>query len=461
MSAQAFTMFRRSQKGRGAHMVACQSAMARDGMPSLSSPRRHCSPRRAAIPCRAIDQGEISMTHHRLSRRALIGSASTLAALPLRARAQNQPIRVGVLGDESSYSADAGGPGSILAARMAAADFGPTLLGRSIEILHADTLNKADIASTTARNWFDQGVDAIIDMPATPVAAAASGVAAEKNKICMITAAASLEFTTKWCKPTTIMWADDTHALAAGAAIPTVRAGGKSWYFITVDFAFGISLENQIRQIVEADGGRILGSSRYQQNNSDFSAQLLAAQASGAQVIGLCSVAGDLVNAIKQASEFGIQRGGKQQLTAFLVYITDINALGAQTVQGLTFSSSFYWNANDSARAFAKRFMAEHKAPPTREQAQVYAGTLHFLKSIAQAGTTETMAVRRAMTALPAAYHGQTAQVRGDGRVLFDVTRYRVKAPAQITIPWDYYEAAGTLPAAEAFLPIEAACSFV
>jgi branched-chain amino acid transport system substrate-binding protein len=400
------------------------------------------------------------MSNHTLTRRAVLAGSATLATTRI-GHAQSNPVRVGVLADENSYSADASGTGSILAAQMAAADFGPTLLGSPIEILHTDTQNKADIASAAARTWFDQGVDAVVDMPATPVAAAAAQVGQDKNKLVMITAAASLEFTTKWCKPTTIMWADDTHALAAGAATPTVKAGGKTWYFITVDFAFGISLEQQITQIVQADGGKILGSSRYQQNNSDFSAQLLAAQSSGAQVIGLCSVAGDLVNAIKQASEFGIQRGGKQQLTAFLVYITDIHALGPKNVQGLTFASSFYWNQNDASRAFAKRFMATHKAAPTREQAQVYAATLHFLKAVAKAGTRDTMAVRKAMSAIPADYFGQTAQVRGDGRVLFDVTRYRVKAPDQIKEAWDYYEAAGTLPAADAFLPQDPSCKFV
>jgi branched-chain amino acid transport system substrate-binding protein len=402
------------------------------------------------------------MTQPALTRRtALASGAAALAgsALIRPARAQGAPVRIGVLTDESSYAASAAGAGSIMAARMAAADFGPTLLGVPIEILHADTQNKADIASTAARTWFDQGVDAIVDMPATPVAAAGTQIAQEKNKFAMICGAASVEFTTKWCKPTTIMWQDDTHAEAAGAAIPAVRAGGKTWYFITVDFAFGISLEQQITQIVEAGGGKVLGSSRYPQNNADFSAQLLQAQASGAQVIGLCSVAGDLVNAIKQATEFGIQR--KQQLTAFLVYITDIHALGPQTVQGLTFASSFYWNQSDSSRAFAKRFFAEQKAMPTREQAMVYASITQLLKSMAKAGTRETMAVRRAMSALPAEYFGNPTRVREDGRVLFDVTRYRVKAPADVHTPWDYYEAAGTLHPDEAFLPMEANCKFV
>jgi branched-chain amino acid transport system substrate-binding protein len=254
------------------------------------------------------------------------------------------------------------------------------------------------------------------------------------------------------------MWQDDTHALAAGAALPAVRSGGKTWYFVTVDSAFGLSLEAQITKIVADGGGHVLGAARYPQNNSDFSAHLLQAHTSGAQVIGFCCVAGDLVNAIKQAREFRIM--AKHQITAFLIYITDIHALGPQTVQGLTFASSFYWNQNEVARGFADRVMAEHQARPGRSQAQVYAATSHFLQCVARAGTRDTMAIRRAMSALPPAYFGHEARVREDGRVLFDVTRYRVRAPADIHLPWDYYEAAGTLHPGEAFLPMDPKCKF-
>jgi branched-chain amino acid transport system substrate-binding protein len=255
------------------------------------------------------------------------------------------------------------------------------------------------------------------------------------------------------------MWQDDTHALAAGGAIPAVRAGGKNWYFITVDSDFGISLEQQITEIVEGGGGKILGATRFPQNNSDFSALLLQAQTSGAQVIGMCAVGNDLVNAIKQAAEFGLTR--KQQLTAFLIYLTDVHAIGPQIVHGLALSSSFYWNQNDESRAFAKRFMERHDTAPTRQHAQVYCSTLHFLKCMAQAGSRDTMAIRRAMSAIPPMYFGNEARVREDGRVLFDVTRYRVKAPADIKASWDYYEAAGTLHPNEAFVPMEAKCKFV
>ena len=408
-------------------------------------------PRRALLAAGAASAAGLSATPH-------FAQAESNGAQGNGAQGGGGPVRIGVLADESSYSADASGAGAFLAARMAAADFGPTVLGLPIEILHADTQNKPDIAGATARQWYDSGVDAITDMPATPVAAAVQQVAAEKSKTVMIAAAASEEFVTKWCHPTSTLWSDDTHALAAGAATPTVRAGGKTWFFITVDFVFGTSLERETTAIVEADGGRVLGSVRYQQNKSDFSGELLQAQASGAQVVGLCSVAGDLVNVIKQASEFGLGRGSKQSLTAFLVYITDIHALSLPVAQGLTFASSFYWDQNDEARAFAKRFMAEHKAPPTREQAQVYTASLHFLKSMAAAGSRDAIAVNKAMRSLPVGYFGRPASVRADGRVLFDVTRYRVKTPDESKGQWDLYAAAGTLPASEAFLPLNRDC---
>jgi branched-chain amino acid transport system substrate-binding protein len=396
-----------------------------------------------------------------LGRRAAIGTALAAATLPIRARAQNSgPIRVGVLGDESSYSADASGPGAFLAARMAAADVGPTVLGLPIQIIHADSQLKPDVAGAIAREWYDGGVDAIVDLPATPVAASVQRVAADKKKTVMITAAAAEEFTSKWCAPTSVMWADDTHALATGAATPTVRAGGKSWFFITVDFAFGTSLEREVGAIVAADGGQVLGSVRYPQNNADFSSMLLQAQASGAQAIGLCSVAGDLVNVIKQAGEFGLQQSGKQSLVAFLVYVTDIHALGLKTAQGLTFSSSFYWDQNDEARSFAKRFMAEHKAAPTREQAQVYAATRHFLTSMAASGSRDPLVVNKAMRDRAPFYFGRSAKIREDGRVLFDITRWKVKAPQDSTSEWDLYQNAGTVTAEEAFLPMNAACKF-
>jgi branched-chain amino acid transport system substrate-binding protein len=391
-----------------------------------------------------------------LPRRTLLATP-LLAALPARAQTQ-PPIRIGVLTDESGPYASSGGAGSIAAARMAAADFGPSVLGLPIEIIHADTQNKPDIAGATARQWYDQGVDAITDLPVTPVALAVQQVAKEKTKTVMITAAAVTEFTSKLCAPISTHWADDTHAMAAGSSQVITKAGGTPWFFITVDFSFGNALQAEATKVIEANGGKVLGTAKFPLGNTDFSSQILQAQTSGAKVIGLASVGGDQVNLIKQLAEFGLQGKTGQTLAGFLVYISDIDALGLDVAQGFRFPTSFYWDQSDGTRAFAKRFFAERKAMPTQNQANIYAATLHFLKSAAKAGTRDALAINKAMRDTPLAYFGQDTTIRADGRVLHDLTLYRVKAPAESKAPWDYLAPIGTIPAADAFLPPNPAC---
>ena len=388
-----------------------------------------------------------------IGRRATIAGLAA-ASLARGARAQGDAVRIGVLTDESGPYADSGGAGSVLAARMAAADFGPAVLGKPIEIVHGDTLNKPDVAGALARKWYDtDGVDVITDLPVTPVALAVQQAAKEKQRGVMITAAAITEFTSKLCSPFSTHWADDTHALTAGTAREVVRAGGESWFFVTVDFSFGRALEAEAKSVIEANGGRVLGSTYFPIGNTDFSSQLIAAQSSGAQIIGLAAVGNDQVNLIKQAGEFGVQAKGQQGLAGFLVYITDIHSLGLKVCQGLTFSSGFYWDQTDASRAFAKRFFAERHAMPTKNQAAIYVASRHFLKAMAKAGTRDALAVGRAMRALPVDYLGHAASVRGDGRVLYDLTLYRVKPPQESKTAWDYYTALASVPAAEAFLP--------
>ena len=401
-----------------------------------------------------------------IGRRAAIGGGALLVAGPFPgatrlARAQQQgagPIRIGVLTDETGPYVDSGGKGSVLAAQMAAADFGASVLGQPIEILHADTRNKPEIAARIARQWYDSGVDAVVDLPVTSVAAAVQQVAREKNKTVMITAAAASEFTAKTCSPVSTHWADDTHALAAGTAAQIVKSGGKSWFFITVDFAFGTALEHDATEVITANGGRVLGSVRYPIGNTDYSSMVLQAQASRAQVIGLASVGNDLDNLVKQAGEFGIQKGGGQTLAGFLIYITDVHALGLDVAGGFTFASGFYWDQSDASRAWAKRFFTAQKAMPTRVQAAVYTASLHFLKGMQQAGTRDAVAVNKAMRASPVNYFGHPASIRADGRVLYDLTVYRVKRPQERRAPWDYYNAIATIPAGQAFLPMNSAC---
>jgi branched-chain amino acid transport system substrate-binding protein len=394
----------------------------------------------------------MTMSLAKIPRRSLLaGTSMLLAAGPA------DPVRIGVLTDENGPYADSGGAGSIAAAQMAAADFGATVLGRPIQIVHADTQNKPDVAAGLARAWYDSGIDAITDLPVTPVALAVQQIAREKGRTVMITASAVSEFTSRFCTPVSSHWADDTHAMATGIG-KLLTQGGGAWFFITVDFSFGAALQAECTKVIEANGGRVLGSAKFPIGNSDFSSQILQAQSSGAAVIGLASVGGDQVNLIKQAAEFGLQNK-TTRLAAFLVYITDIHALGLPVAQGLSFPANFYWDQTPESRAFTTRFQATRHAAPTKNQAAVYAATFHFLKSMAQAGTDDPLAVNKAMRALSVAFFGRPATLRADGRLLCDVTLYRVKTPQKSQGPWDYYEAIGTIPPAEAFLPINPTCN--
>jgi branched-chain amino acid transport system substrate-binding protein len=388
----------------------------------------------------------------------VLGGAALAVTTPLFKAAAAGPVRIGVLTDENGPYTDSGGAGSILAAQMAARDFGATVLGRPIEIVHADTQNKPDVAGSIARAWYDSGVDAIIDLPVTPVAAAVQQIAREKTRTIMITASAISEFTSKNCSPTSSHWADDTHALTIGVAKLMTSPTSRTWFFITVDFSFGAALESLTTRAIEASGGKVLGDVKFPIGTSEFSSQIIAAQSSGASIVGIAAVGGDQVNLIKQTAEFGLRKGGVQ-LAGYLVYITDIHALGLDVAQGLSFPASFYWDQTDESRAFAKRFMTERKAAPTKNQAANYASTLHFLKAMAEAGTDDPIAVNKAMRAMPVAFFGRPATLRADGRLLYDVTLYRVKRPEESHGPWDYYTPVGTLPAAEAFLPINSACA--
>ena len=397
------------------------------------------------------------MAATRLGRRALLAGAAACYARSSRAAAP-EPVTIGVLTDETGPYADSGGPGSIRAAEMAVADFGASVLGRPVRVIHADHQNKPDIAATIARRWYDRdGVDAIVDLPVTAIGLAVQQVAREHGRTVMITAAATADFTRKYCSPTSTHWADDTHALTAGTARAVIQGGGTSWFFITVDHAFGRALQEATTTVVEQAGGRVVGAARHPIGETDFAALLLQAQLSGAKVVGFASVGGDLVNAIKQAHEFGLTGRTGQTLATFLTYITDIHALGLSVAQGLTFAESFYWDQNDESRAWSRRFFADRHAMPSKNHALIYTSTLHFLKGMRAAGSADPLTVNRAMKALPVSYFGRPANIRSDGRVLFDLTLWRVKAPAESFHPWDYLAPVRVIPRAEAFSPVNAA----
>ncbi len=371
----------------------------------------------------------------------------------------DEPIRIGVLTDENGVYADSAGLGSVEAARMAVEDAGGSVLGRPVEILDADTQNKPDIASDIARRWFGADhVTAIVDLPFTSVAKAVQDVARQANRTVMITASAASEFTTRWCSPISTHWADDTHALAVGASQAVIKEEAQNWFFITVDGAFGLSLEREASEAIRRRNGHVVGRGRFPIGTTDFTALLLNAQSSGAQMIGLVSAGNDLVNLVNRASEVGLSQGGTPSLAGFLVYIQDVQSIGLQTAQGLIFTSGFYWDQNEPARQFSRRFFARRRMMPSKNHALVYTAVTHYLRSLKRAGTDEAVAANRAMRAAGFDFFGKPATVRHDGRVLYEEALWRVKSPQESTKPWDDYALVRTIPINEAFLPPSRAC---
>ncbi len=396
--------------------------------------------------------------------------SSTLAAVALTmgagaflvtgagaARAQ-VAVKIGVMSDMSSLYADIGGPGSVEAAKLAVEDFDPTKNGMAVEIVQADHQNKPDVGVGIARQWFDvDHVDAIADVPTSSVALAVAQVVKEKNKVFLISGAASSDLTGKACTPNNVHWTYDTYSLAHGTGGAIVKTGGKTWFFITADYAFGLALERDTSAVVEAAGGKVLGDARAPLNTSDFSSFLLQAQSSKAQVVGLANAGGDTINSIKQAHEFGIVKGG-QRIAGLLVFITDINSLGLDTAQGLTITTGYYWDLNDKTRAFAKRFGERRGGKvPTMVQAGVYSSVLHYLEAVKKVGSAADGAkVVEAMraTTYDDALFGKTV-LREDGTAMHDMYLVEVKKPEESKGPWDYYKILATIPGEEAFRPLK------
>jgi branched-chain amino acid transport system substrate-binding protein len=363
-------------------------------------------------------------------------------------------VRIGVLTDPGA----GGGRGSIVAAQMAAQDFGGTVRDRPIEIISSDEPNKPDVAATLARRWFDlDKVDAIVDLPFTALASAVQTVAREKGRTVMITAAAASDLTAHSCSLTSTHWADDTVALTAGSASAIIEQGGKTWFFIAIDQPIGQALQRDASKLIESHGGKVLGSARQPPGTSDFASLLMQARSSGAEVIALASSGADLAGLIRQAHDFEAAIG-RPQFASFLLDISDVHALGLSIARNLTVASSFYWDRNEPSRAFARRFLEATGTMPTRNHAAVYTAVTHYLKAVNASGGDDAPAVNRAMRQLPVDYFGRPATVRADGRVLYDLTLYRVKTPAESSHPWDYFEPLRTVARQDAFLPMNAAC---
>ena len=392
----------------------------------------------------------------RISSLATAASIALMCATTAQAQVSNDVVRIGIMGDLNGPYAANGGPGSVIAARMAIEDFGGKVLGKPIEVVYADHQNKADIAANKAREWFDKDkVDAILDVAASATSLAVIEVAKQKNKIAVFSGPGSTRITNESCSPTTVHYAYDTFALANGTGKAVVKQGGDTWFFLTADYAFGHSLEKDTTDVLKAEGGKVLGTARHPLNASDMSSFVLQAQSSGAKIIGLANAGGDFISAIKTSAEFGVSKGGKQKLAGLLVFINDIHSLGLQVTQGLLLTEAFYWDQNDESRKWSRRFFERMKKMPNMAQAGVYSSTMHYLKAVKAAGTDETGAVMKKMRETPINdFFAKNGRIREDGRMVHDMYLFEVKTPGESKSPWDYYKLRATIPAAEAFQPL-------
>ena len=389
---------------------------------------------------------------------------ASIAASLVSTAAWAVDVKIGVLNDRSGIYADVAGEGSVIAARMAVEDYKASEKGINVEIVSADHQNKPDVGSNIARQWYDtENVDVIADVPTSSVGLAINEITKEKNKIFLASGPASSDLTGKACSPNTVHWTYDTWSLANGTGSAMVKQGGDSWFFVTADYAFGHALERDTSAVVEKAGGKVLGAVRHPFPGQDFSSFLLQAQSSGAKVIGLANAGGDTINSIKQASEFGITQGG-QSLAALLMFISDVHALSLQTAQGLVLTSAFYWDLNDQTREWSKRFSEKNGGKQaTMVQAGVYASVLHYLKAVDALDDKDSAKVMEWMKANPSEdpLFGK-GEIRADGRHVHDMYLFRVKKPEDSKGDWDYFETLATIPAAEAFRPLnEGGCSLV
>jgi branched-chain amino acid transport system substrate-binding protein len=374
-------------------------------------------------------------------------------------------VKIGVLGDMSSIYADLGGPCSVVATGLAVEDCNPAAKELKVEIISADHQNKPDVGLGIVRTWIDTDkVDVIVDVPNSAIALGVSTIVRERNKVLLVSSSATSDLTGKSCSPNTIHWTYDTWAVANGTANAVVKTGGDSWFFVTADYAFGHALERDTVAVVEKNGGKVLGKVRHPMNAHDFSSFLLQAQASKAKIVGLANAGGDTINAIKQAAEFGIVKGG-QNLAGLLVFMNDVHALGLEKAQGLVFTESWYWDMNDNNRAFAKRFRDRNNGKfPTMIHAGIYSAVTHYLKAVAalksDADGAATVAKMKAIPTEDKLFGKGT--IRADGRKLNDMYLFEVKTPAESKYPGDYYKLRATIPAAQAFRPLsEGGCSLV
>ncbi|MVT64545.1 ABC transporter substrate-binding protein [Bradyrhizobium pachyrhizi] len=398
------------------------------------------------------------MKRNILALAILIATASTASA-----QISNDVIRIGVLTDLSSWGRDNSGPGSVEAARMAVEEFGPTVLGKPIEIVSADHQMKTDVGLQIVRDWFDNGkVDAVADIPNSGIAIAVHNMVRERNKIALLSGPGASSLTDELCSPNTVHFSYDTYALSKVTASAVIKEGGKSWFFVTADYAFGQQLEKDATRFIKELDGKVLGSVRHPTNTADFSSFVLQAQNSKADVVAFANAGQDTDNAIKQSGEFGLVQAG-QKLVGLLMFDTDVHAVGLQAAQGTYMTTASYWNMDDKTRAWSKRFFARTNVMPTMIHTGVYGSVLHYLKAIKAAGTDDPAAVMAKMRELPVEdtfVHG--ARLREDGRVIRNMYLARVKKPSDSKEPWDYLEIVKTIRSEDAYRPVsESKCALL
>ena len=397
--------------------------------------------------------------------KAIMVGAVALLGLSAAATAQisGDVVKIGVLTDQSGNFSSLSGTGSVLAAEMAAADYGGTVAGKPIEIINADHQNKTDIGLQIARRWYDvDGVDAIVDVPNSAIVLGVQQIAKERNRVLLVSGGGTADLTGKACSPVGIHWTWDTYSFAVGSARALLEQGNDTWFFLTADFAFGAAMQRDATNVIESGGGKVLGAVKHPLQSADFSSFLLQAQNSGAKIVALANGGSDTINSVKQAAEFGLTEHG-QKLAALAIYITDVHAIGLKGSQGLVLTTAFYWDRDDETRAWSRRFFARHGAMPTQAQAGVYSAVMHYLKAIAATRTDEARAVVTRMKAMPVDdFFARGGKIRADGRMVHDMYLAQVKKPEDSHYAWDYYKILHTIPGDQAFRPLgESECPLV
>ena len=383
--------------------------------------------------------------------------AAAVALMPPPVTAQERPVKIGVINDQSSIYSDLSGMGGVVAARMAIEDFGGKVLGKPIELIFADHQNKPDVATNIVNKWLDvDNVDLVSDLPNSSAMLAVQEILRQKKKaLVIVSTGATSDFTGAKCSPYGMHWTYDTYALAAGTGRTLVQEGGDTWFFLTADYAFGHALERDVSNFVKAAGGKVVGAVRHPFPNQDFSSFLLQAQASKAKIIGMSNAGGDTINTIKQAAEFGIVKGG-QKLAGLLIFISDVHSLGLKAAQGIVLTTGFYWDRDEETRKWSKRFFELHKAMPTMTHAGVYSSITHYLKAVQAAGTKDPLKVAAKMREMPVRdFFAPDGKVREDGRMTHEMYLVQVKSPEESKYPWDYYKILRKIPGDQAFRPLD------